>query len=133
MDGSFIPTLSRLGEISAILLLLMLYGNQTILSHSNRGVSAAGVEGFRNGPRGYFIIIDRLIGTLDSHIRRWRKKQRKGLRHNIKMLARRHSSADDKTSSSGGGDGTASREREEEAGFTDEQVWVGLQISSAMQ
>ena len=107
---------------------------------NNRGVSAAGVAGFRNGPRGYFIIIDRLIDTLDSRIRRWRKKQKKGLRHNLKMLARRHSSADDKVdkmSSSGragqGGGGTASPVREKEVGFTDEQVSVGLQISSAMQ
>ena len=99
----------------------------------NRGISAGGVEGFRHGPRGYFIIIDRLSETLDHRIQRWRKKRKKGLRKKIAMIARRHSSVDDKTSSSGNDGPVASREKEEEAGFADEQVSVGLQISSAMQ
>jgi len=46
------------------------------LNHPNiiklRGTTHSGAEGFRNGPSGYFLIIDRLFDTLDSRIRSWR-------------------------------------------------------------
>ncbi|KAL7539019.1 hypothetical protein ACHAXR_008973 [Thalassiosira sp. AJA248-18] len=52
------------------------------LSHPNiiklRGISFAGAQGFENGPKGYFLIIDRLNETLDQRIKRWKKDKKKG-------------------------------------------------------
>lgn len=37
-----------------------------------RGISHGGAEAFENGPKGYFLVIDRLFDTLDSRMKRWR-------------------------------------------------------------
>ncbi|KAL7533608.1 hypothetical protein ACHAXR_009364, partial [Thalassiosira sp. AJA248-18] len=51
------------------------------LSHPNiiklRGISFAGAKGFENGPKGYFLIIDRLNETLDMRLKRWKKEKKK--------------------------------------------------------
>ncbi|KAL7547575.1 hypothetical protein ACHAWF_010868 [Thalassiosira exigua] len=41
-----------------------------------RGASRAGPGGFAAGPKGYFLIIDRLEETLDKRIRRWRRERK---------------------------------------------------------
>lgn len=57
------------------------------LQHPNiiklRGVSFDGPEGFQHGPKGFFLIIDRLDDTLDRRLRKW-KRARKGILSNIK-------------------------------------------------
>ena len=51
------------------------------LQHPNiiklRGISSAGAGGFADGPKGYFLIIDRLDETLDARIKRWKKGRRR--------------------------------------------------------
>ena len=37
-----------------------------------RGISHGGAEAFENGPKGHFLVIDRLFDTLDSRMKRWR-------------------------------------------------------------
>lgn len=57
------------------------------LQHPNiiklRGVSFDGPEGFQHGPKGFFLIIDRLDDTLDRRLRKW-EKAKKGILSNIK-------------------------------------------------
>jgi len=57
------------------------------LQHPNiiklRGVSFDGPEGFQHGPKGFFLIIDRLDDTLDRRLRKW-ERARKGILSNIK-------------------------------------------------
>ena len=46
------------------------------LQHPNiiklRGISSHGPAGFGEGPRGYFLVLDRLTETLDERLRKWR-------------------------------------------------------------
>ena len=43
-----------------------------------RGISHGGAEAFENGPKGYFLVIDRLFDTLDSRMKRWRNTPKNG-------------------------------------------------------
>mmetsp|Transcript_24203 Transcript_24203/g.37953 ORF Transcript_24203/g.37953 Transcript_24203/m.37953 type:complete len:496 (-) Transcript_24203:135-1622(-) len=58
------------------------------LQHPNiiklRGISFDGPEGFQHGPKGFFLIIDRLDDTLDRRLRKW-ERARKGILSNIKL------------------------------------------------
>eukprot|EP00970_Alexandrium_tamarense_P001991 scaffold270_cov207-Alexandrium_tamarense.AAC.19 len=79
-----------------------------------RGVTSSGAAGFFNGADGYFLIIDRLFGTLDQRIKLWyeRKKSQRSLF--LFPSRSRKSVADDKN-----------RQLEE-------RLAIALQIASAM-
>mmetsp|Transcript_20914 Transcript_20914/g.31569 ORF Transcript_20914/g.31569 Transcript_20914/m.31569 type:complete len:518 (+) Transcript_20914:240-1793(+) len=57
------------------------------LQHPNiiklRGISFAGPKGFQQGPKGFFLIIDRLDETLDKRLMKW-ERARKGILSSIK-------------------------------------------------
>ena len=57
------------------------------LQHPNiiklRGISFAGPKGFQQGPKGFFLIIDRLDETLDKRLMKW-ERARKGILPNRK-------------------------------------------------
>jgi len=97
-----------------------------------RGISAAGPAGFANGAMGYFLIIDRLNETLDGRIRHWQKQRRKkkGFGNKLKKKMLQRFSSDDNLADSVESNRAAT---EEEWGFIDAQLDVGLQISSALQ
>jgi len=58
------------------------------LQHPNiiklRGISFDGPEGFQKGPKGFFLIIDRLNDTLDHRLRKWERARKGILSRNIK-------------------------------------------------
>ena len=88
------------------------------------------------GPKGYFLIIDRLNETLDIRIKRWKKEKRKALSKNgkkkketvvtkgLKTLATKRLSAEDISRQ----ESMANYNGE----ISEDQVDVGLQISSAL-
>ena len=88
------------------------------------------------GPKGYFLIIDRLNETLDTRIKRWKKEKRKALSKNgkkkketvvtkgLKSLATKRLSAEDISRQ----ESMANYNGE----ISEDQVDVGLQISSAL-
>ena len=41
-----------------------------------RGITHSGVDGFSQGPKGFFLIIDSLHDTLDNRIKQWRKESK---------------------------------------------------------
>jgi hypothetical protein len=86
----------------------------SVLQHPNiiklRGTSVDGYVGFEQGPKGYFLIIDRLDDTLDHRIATWKKGNNKG--SILKTIKRQDSSDDGK-------------------GLLSEQLEVLLQIAAA--
>lgn len=88
------------------------------------------------GPKGYFLIIDKLNETLDTRIKRWKKEKRKALSKNgkkkketvvtkgLKSLATKRLSAEDISRQ----ESMANYNGE----ISEDQVDVGLQISSAL-
>ena len=90
------------------------------------------------GPKGYFLIIDRLNETLDQRIKRWRKLKKKGggflekLNPGIaakQFIDRRLSSFhEDDNEKDGSG-----RSKKDRLLITEEQFDVALQISSALK
>ena len=88
------------------------------------------------GPKGYFLIIDKLNETLDTRIKRWKKEKRKALSKNgkkkretvvtkgLKTLATKRLSAEDISRQ----ESMANYNGE----ISEDQVDVGLQISSAL-
>mmetsp|Transcript_21342 Transcript_21342/g.46350 ORF Transcript_21342/g.46350 Transcript_21342/m.46350 type:complete len:645 (+) Transcript_21342:74-2008(+) len=128
-----------------------------------RGLSAAGAGGFAQGPKGYFLIIDRLNETLDMRIKTWRKVRRRRVRAGLlssswktKMLplssaaygklhhhynankdGSNDSSVQDNTNNKekGGDKGGGSNNKKKNDAkslISEDQVHVGLQISSAL-
>jgi hypothetical protein len=86
-----------------------------------RGISLSGAEGFSQGPKGYFLIIDRLNETLDKRIRKWKKWEKRGnrLASSITML---------KSAKRSG----SKNMDDEEGGLIASQLYVALQIAAAM-
>ena len=68
----------------------------SLLQHPNiiklRGTSCDDYLGFEQGPKGYFLIIDRLNETLDHRIAKWKKNN--GKSSIIKTIARKESNDD---------------------------------------
>ena len=105
-----------------------------------RGISFAGPGGFSHGPKGYFIILDRLDETLADRIKRW-KKQKNGpfLVGNVRELGRKATELGRKalTASMLGSEtssvsGSLTRSNSATNVVLEDQLDVGLQLSSAL-
>lgn len=68
------------------------------LQHPNiiklRGISFAGPKGFQQGPKGFFLIIDRLDETLDKRLMKW-ERARKGILPHRKPILKKNDSKGD--------------------------------------
>lgn len=110
-----------------------------------RGISSAGAAGFADGPKGYFLIVDRLNETLDVRIRRWKRRGRRrnrlasSLKETLRERLDNARLSFDKAGSREIEEGTTGgRERrrngpEEEPSIGDEQLDVALQIACALR
>lgn len=103
-----------------------------------RGISFAGPGGFSHGPKGYFIILDRLDETLTDRIKRW-KKQKNGpfLVGNVRELGRKAAELGRKalTASMLGSETSTVRLTRSNSATNvvlEDQLDVGLQLSSAL-
>ena len=130
------------------------------LQHPNiiklRGVSSSAAEGFVDGPKGYFLIIDRLNETLKARIKTWKKQQRRRRRKDnagsyllrSSLLKKRLAAKvmksiikdsneyiDDNNNGGGSIDNSNNREPHpsKEYMISMEQVDVALQVSSALE
>ena len=97
----------------------------SILNHPNiirlRGSTHSGVAGFANGPKGYFLIIDRLTETLDQRIKLWHPAQSKKGRM-MKVVNKGIATVSSRLKRRGGSDVTEGSEEEE---VLDECLHVG--------
>jgi serine/threonine protein kinase len=86
------------------------------LRHPNiiklRGISFQGPKGFQQGPKGFFLIIDRLDETLDKRLMKW-ERARKGILPNRKPILKKKDSNGDSL-------------------ITEEQLDVCLRIAAAL-
>ena len=105
-----------------------------------RGISFAGPGGFSHGPKGYFIILDRLHETLADRIKRW-KKQKNGpfLVGNVRELGRKATELGRKalTATMLGSEtsyvsGSLTRSNSATSVVLEDQLDVGLQLASAL-
>lgn len=109
----------------------------SILSHPNivrlRGLPCEGVDGFANGPRGYFLIIDRLFETLDQRIERWHHQPhgQSTTTSSVKGMVRAKMTKVMRSLSS---EFKSTKTTANEGGIMlqDECLYVGLQISAAL-
>jgi serine/threonine protein kinase len=89
------------------------------LQHPNiiklRGISFDGPGGFEKGPKGFFLIIDRLSDTLDHRLRKW-ERGRKGILSGKKLR----------------GSIITFKDSDEDVRITEEQLDVCLRIAAAL-
>ena len=94
----------------------------SVLQHPNiiklRGISLMESSGFQQGPKGYFLIIDRLEETLDNRIAKW-KGATKPSRRSSRLLIKSTKKNDEE-------DGSAAKQ------LLSQQLNVVLQIAAAM-
>lgn len=92
----------------------------SLLQHPNiiklRGASVEDFLGFEQGPKGYFLIIDRLDETLDIRIGKWKKGNGNAIGSIIQTMKRRGSNGSE----------------DDEIGILSEQLEVLLQIAAAL-
>jgi hypothetical protein len=97
----------------------------SVLQHPNiiklRGICHQGSEGFANGPKGYFLVIDSLEGTLDNRIAEWKRGslQKKSSFELLKSSMTKSS----KKQEDGGND---------EPSLLPQQLEIALQIAAAL-